>query len=434
MTPVQPGTGGPGEDSEQPPPPHDPLRHDPRPHHPPPDTGSRRLTAALFAGGIATFAELYAVQAVLPAVAAEWELTESTVSLAVSVATGALALSVLPWAAVADRIGRARAMTISAVIASTAGLLVPLAPSFTVLLMLRAVSGLALGALPALAMAHLVAQARPGRASAIGGLYIAGTTIGGLTGRVLTGAVGGVAGWRWGLATTATLVVIAAAVFVVLLPRDHPGPARDKGATPRDRGRIRLALADRTVWVFYAQAFLLMGGFVTVYNLLAFRLLDDPYRLPASVVSLLFLTYLVGTIGSSGVGRMVGRFGRKAVLAAAGYGMAVGVAFTLAQPLWCVLAGLVVATFCFFVAHAIAATWAGERVPAARSQASALYSLSYYAGSSLVGFLGALVFDRFGWTGAMAMVIAAAVLAATIAVFGAPRLVGGVRTREGSEL
>ena len=151
--------------------------------------------------------------------------------------------------------------------------------------------------------------------------------------------------------------------------------------------------------MFYAQAFLLMGGFVTVYNLLAFRLLDDPYRLPASVVSLLFLTYLVGTVGSSGVGRMVGRFGRRAVLAAAGYGMAVGVALTLATPLWCVLAGLVVATFCFFVAHAIAATWAGERVPAARSQASALYSLAYYAGSSLVGFLGAVVFDRAGWTG-----------------------------------
>ena len=43
-------------------------------------------------------------------------------------------------------------------------------------------------------------------------------------------------------------------------------------------------------------AFLLMGAFVTVYNLLSFRLLGDPYRLPASVVSLLFLTYLVGTL------------------------------------------------------------------------------------------------------------------------------------------
>jgi len=101
--------------------------------------------------------------------------------------------------------------------------------------------------------------------------------------------------------------------------------------------------------------------------------------------------------------------------------MAVGAALTLATPLWLVLAGLVVATFCFFVAHAIAATWAGERVPAARSQASALYSLAYYAGSSVVGFLGAVVFDVAGWAGAMVMGMLAAVTAATIAAVGAPR-------------
>jgi YNFM family putative membrane transporter len=297
------------------------------------------------------------------------------------------------------------------------------------LLVIRGISGLALGALPALAMAHLVARAHPGRVAAIGGLYIAGTTIGGLAGRVLTGAVGGVAGWRWGLATTAVLVIGAAAVFIVLLPRrgvadDAARARKDPPArTARQWDRIRLALSDRRIWVFYAQAFLLMGGFVTVYNLLAFRLLDDPYRLPASVVSLLFLTYLVGTVGSSGVGRLVGRFGRRAVLVAAGYGMAAGAGMTLATPLWSVLAGLVVATFCFFVAHAIAATWAGERVPAARSQASALYSLAYYAGSSLVGFLGAVVYDSAGWAGAMTLVIAAAVIAASIAGIGAPRLV-----------
>jgi len=110
------------------------------------------------------------------------------------------------------------------------------------------------------------------------------------------------------------------------------------------------------------------------------------------------------------------------------------VALTLPSPLWCVLAGLVVATFCFFVAHAIAATWAGELVPAARSQASALYSLSYYAGSSLVGFLGAVIFDRAGWLGAMTMVILAAVAAATIAALGAPRLVGPHPARDSSRL
>jgi predicted MFS family arabinose efflux permease len=197
------------------------------------------------------------------------------------------------------------------------------------------------------------------------------------------------------------------------------GPRAEHPAT--QRGRIRLALSDRYVWVFYLQAFLLMGGFVTVYNLLAFRLLDNPYRLPASLVSLLFLTYLVGTIGSSGVGRLVARFGRRAVLAAAGYGMALGVSLTLATSLWIILAGLVMLTFCFFVAHAIASTWAGQRVPAARSQASALYSLAYYAGSSVLGFAGALLFDRSGWIGAMVGVIAVVMTAATVAAFGAPR-------------
>ena len=389
------------------------------------EAASRRLSAALFAGGIATFAELYAVQAVLPALAHEWGLTESTATLAVSVATGALALSVLPWAAVADRIGRARAMTISAVVAAFAGALLPLAPSFAVLLAVRGVSGLALGALPALAMAHLVTTAPAGRASAVGGLYIAGTTIGGLSGRVLTGAVSAIAGWRWGVATTAVLVAVAVAVFVGLLPPGadaQPGPARPARPRRGQRDRITLALADRTVRVFYAQAFLLMGAFVTIYNLLGFRLLDDPYRLPASVVSLLFLTYLVGTVGSSGVGRLVGRFGRRRILAGAGYGMAVGAGLTLAEPLGLVLAGLVVATFCFFVAHAIAATWAGERVPAARSQASALYSLAYYAGSSILGFVGALIYDGAGWTGAMIMVIGCVGTAATLAVLRAPRM------------
>ncbi|HYN73626.1 MAG TPA: MFS transporter, partial [Nakamurella sp.] len=300
-------------------------------------------------------------------------------------------------------------------VAAVAGAALPLAPSFEVLLVLRAVAGLALGALPALAIAHLVARAPAGRVAGIGGLYIAGTTLGGLSGRVITGAVGGVAGWRWAVATTSVLVAAAVVVFVILLPADER-PARRPA-----RGRIRAAMADPTVWVFYAQAFLLMGGFVTVYNLLAFRLLDDPYRLPASVVSLLFLTYLVGTVGSSGVGRLVGRWGRRAVLIAAGFGMAVGVAVTLAAPLWLVLLGLVIATFCFFVAHAIAAAWAGQQVPAARSQASALYSLAYYAGSSLLGFAGAVVFDGSGWTGAMIMVIICCVLAAGIATVGAPR-------------
>jgi predicted MFS family arabinose efflux permease len=372
----------------------------------------------MFAGGVATFGELYAIQAVLPALTDAFQLSESTASLAISVATGALALAVLPWAAVADRLGRARTMIVALSLAAACGLALPFAPGVAVLLVLRAVSGAALAAVPALAMAHVVELAQPGRVAAAGGIYIAGTTVGGLAGRLLTGTVagviGGANGWRWGLVTTAVAVTGMAVLFAVLLPRGDARPVT------RRAGRMRRALADPAAWALYAQGFLLMGGFVTLYNMLPFRLLADPYRVPTSVVSLIFLTYLVGTMGSSMVGRLAGRFGRRAVVVCGGAGMVVGTILTLLPPLPVVVIGLVVATFGFFIAHAIAAGWVGVLVPAGRSQATAFYSLCYYLGSSALGYLGAVVFTAARWNGAAGMVTGSAVLAVALAVWLLP--------------
>lgn len=387
----------------------------------------------MFAGGVATFADLYAIQAVLPALSDTMRISESTASLAISFATAGLAVAVLPWAAVADRIGRVRAMVIATSVAAGCGLLLPASPGIGILLALRAVSGAALAALPALAMAHLVERAAPGRAAAMGGIYIAGTSIGGLTGRIVTGTVagliGGENGWRWGLAAVALVVVGLAVVFAVLLPRTGPAPLlrhsrgadADSGSAPELRHpRIRTALASRAVWSLYAQGFLLMGGFVTLYNLLAFRLLAAPYRVPASLVSLMFVIYLVGTASSATVGRLIGRFGRRRVMLAGGCGMAAGTLLTLTRPLPLIVVGLMIATFSFFLAHAIAAAWCGVLVPTARSQATAMYSLTYYLGSSIVGYLGALVFTKAGWTGAALMVVAAAIASVGIARALAP--------------
>ncbi|MEO7126411.1 MAG: MFS transporter [Nakamurella sp.] len=409
---------------------------------------SRRLAVSMVCGGIATFADLYAIQAVLPALSDQMHINESVASLAISVATGALALTVLPWAAVADRIGRARAMKIATIIAAITGLLAPFAPTIAILLILRALSGAALAAVPALAMAHLVEHAVPGRSVAMGGLYIAGTSVGGLIGRILTGTVagivGGANGWRWGLAATAIAVVVLAVIFAVSLPKDSlPNEASPRkapprltrgqrhtsnhthtdagGAPPRQQRRIHQAMRGSAVWSLYLQGFLLMGGFVTMYNLLAFRLLAPPYLVPASLVSLLFVIYLVGTASSSLVGRLVGRFGRRRIVMAGGGGVAAGALLTLAHPLALIIAGLIVVTFSFFLAHAVAAAWVGVLVPSARSQATALYSLTYYLGSSVVGYVGALVFMHSGWSGAAGMVAMAAVIAVAIAAKAAPR-------------
>jgi len=63
-----------------------------------PRVDPRRVTVAVAAAGISSFALLYAPQPVLPQLAAEFHLDPGGASLAVSVATGALALAVLPIA------------------------------------------------------------------------------------------------------------------------------------------------------------------------------------------------------------------------------------------------------------------------------------------------------------------------------------------------
>ncbi|MEL4486177.1 MFS transporter, partial [Shewanella algae] len=76
-------------------------------------------------------------------------------ALTVSASTLGLAVAVLPWSVVADRIGGVAAMAIGVVAATVLGALSPLAQDLGVLLVLRIVEGVALGAVPAVALAYL---------------------------------------------------------------------------------------------------------------------------------------------------------------------------------------------------------------------------------------------------------------------------------------
>ncbi|PRY10756.1 MFS transporter [Kineococcus rhizosphaerae] len=384
--------------------------------------GYRRLVVALFAAGLATFAQLYSVQAVLPAMASGLHVGASASALGVSAATGALAVSVVGWSALADRLGRVPVMVTSVVLATLLGLVVPLATSLAPLLALRALQGAALGGLPAIAMAYLAEEVHAREVALAAGAYISGNSLGGLTGRIVSSAVADVAGWRWGVAAPAVVGLVATVVFCALVPRSRgfvrhrstTGPTAGEGL----RSRVRQALADPGLLALYAQALLLMGAFVTVYNYLGFRLVEPPFSLSQAVVGLLFVVYLAGTLSSSVAGRLAAR-GRLRVLLGALAVFATGCLLTLAQSIVVVVAGLVLLTAGFFAAHSVASGWVGARArPRVRAQASALYTFAYYAGSSVVGWLAGFAFGAGGWTVVVGVVVALAVCAAVLALLG----------------
>lgn len=396
--------------------------------HPRGSADYRRLLAALFCAGVATFAQLYSPQSVLPLIARDLGIGAADAALAVSTATVGLAVGVIPWAALADRIGRVQAMTISVTAATIFGLLVPFAPTYHLLLGGRFLEGLVVAGVPAVAVAYLTEEINAGHAARAAGTYVAGTTIGGLAGRLVTGPVAEFAGWRIGVLVVAVLCAAAAVAFVKLAPRAH-------GFTPtrsqRDLGRRLLVnLRSPRQLVLYSQAFLLMGGFVALYNFLGFRLMAAPFHLPQTVVSLVFLAYLAGTWASARAGAEATRFGRKTVLLASIATMIVGVAITVSTNIVAVLIGLVIATAGFFGAHAIASGWVGSEATEGKAQASSLYNLFYYGGSSAVGWFGGVAFDAAGWTAVAGTVIVLAAVAGVLALT-TRRYPGRARTPDG---
>lgn len=384
-----------------------------------PGSGSyRRLIGGLFFAGVATFAQLYSLQAVLPQVSTALSIPPATAALSVSAATLGIAVAVIPWSMVADRAGRVPAMAIGIIAATVLGLAAPFSIGIEMLLVLRLAEGIALGAVPAVALAYLSEEVHARHVAAAAGSYTAGTTVGGLSGRLIAGPLGEAFDWRFGVWAVTIVCALAAALFLWLAPRARrfvPGRLRSD-AGPGVLMRLAAALRSPRLLALYAQGFLLMGVFVAVYNYLGFHLIAPPFLLPVWLVTLLFLAYLAGTVSSPWAGALASRYGRRRVLLVAIGVFAVGIAVMLIPQPIVILTGLVIFTAGFFGAHSIASSWAPVLADAdSRAQAPSLYYFAYYAGSSLFGWLLGIVFGGMGWnwflSTALAMSGAAAIIA-----------------------
>ncbi|MEW1614529.1 MULTISPECIES: MFS transporter [unclassified Streptomyces] len=379
--------------------------------------GYRRMSFALFAAGVAAFALLYSTQALLPAISASYGVSAGQASWTVSAATGALALCVLPLSALSERFGRRQMMTASLTVAVLVGMLVPFAPSIGWLIALRAIQGAALAGLPASAMAYLAEEVRPKALVAAIGLFVAGNSIGGMSGRILTGWVAQLWGWRTALAAVGLLAVACAVAFHFLIPKARnftPGSLNPKALAKT----VATHLGNPLLVRLYAIGALFMTVFGAVYTVIGYRLVEEPFSLPQGIVGSIFLVYLVGTVSSAAAGRLVARLGRRGALYLAVSTTAAGLLLSLADQLAAVLLGLVLITAGFFAGHAVASSSVSRTATTGRAQASALYQSAYYLGSSAGGTLGAVAFHAGGWAATVALGLLAVLGVVSITLYG----------------
>lgn len=376
----------------------------------------KRINRAMLAGGFSAFALLYCMQPLMPQMARQFALTPAQSSWSLSISTLALAVSLVLSGALSERIGRKKLMTGALAGAALLTMLSALAHNFIELLVLRALLGFALGGMPAVAMAYLSEEIAPSSLGLAMGIYIGGTALGGMAGRVLASFISDFYSWRLAMAVIGASGFYAVWEFWRSLPDSTNFRSAKGGGVAALLGGARAHLLDSGLAWLFALAFLLMGVFVSLYNYISYRLLAAPFGLGQSAVGALSVLYLIGIFSAVWAGRLADRLGRRNVLWIVMAVMLAGLLLTLSSSLAAVVAGMAVFTFGFFASHSVASSWVGMRARAPQALASAMYLFFYYLGSSVIGSLCGLAWSAAGWPGVVGLLACALGLAVLIAL------------------
>ncbi len=371
-----------------------------------PSGKSFRITIlALFLGSFVTFADLYSTQPIIPVFAKQFGVSPAMASLTLSFSTGTLAICLLLMSFLLGNIDRKKMMGVALTFSALLSICVALTTNLHALLTIRALQGVALAGFPAIAMAYINEEFHPRSLGFVIGMYVSGSTIGGLSGRLIIGILTDFYSWNIAIGSLGILSLIISIAFWFMLPAPKH-TVHNAISLLQFKQTLLNNVQNRNLLSLFFIAFLLMGSFVTVYNYIGIPLMEPPYQLSQTIIGFIFLIYLVGTFSSAWMGKMADQVERKKVMLIGILIMGTGALLTLAPQLWVKIIGLALYTFGFFGAHSIASSWVGILAEKSeKAQASSLYLLFYYAGSSIIGAAGGLFLHRFGWNGLILAII-----------------------------
>lgn len=346
--------------------------------------------------GLSVFAQLYLFQPMLSELQASFGVSLATGSLAVSASTIGMATGLFLFAFKADTFKRERLMSLSLILSALLTITSAFMSHFVLLLLLNFLKGIALSGVSAVALAYLSDEIEPGKIGLAISLYLSGNTIGGMTGRVAGSLLAGWGGWQqavWAIGITSLLLGF---LFYWKIPASSQ-VSQNSISIKEKLQQMKDLLSKRLFIGMYLIAALAMGVFVSVYNYISIQLESPRYGLPHQMIAMIFVMYLTGVAGSIIVGKLSDKHRPERLLRYSLILLGAGLSMLLIPRLWALIAGLGILTFAFFSTHTIASRIVSVNASRAKSSATSIYWLSYYAGSSIIGSLTGIILTLFGW-------------------------------------
>lgn len=361
------------------------------------------LLTALFVTGFSTFLNLYVTQPLLPQFRELFLASELLVSLTVSAPVLAVALTAPLVGMLADSIGRKRVMVAAMFALAIPTALASTSSSLGQLIVWRFLQGLFIPGIITVAIAYISEESPLGSVGSTMATYVAGTVVGGFSGRFIAGLAAACWGWRAAFVILGISTLAGTIVTWRLLPRATKFVRQRDASSSLHSLRTHLSNPQllATCVVGFNVLFCLVGAFTYVN----FYLADEPFHLGPTALGSIFAVYLIGAAITPGAGRILDRIGYRRTLTGAVIAAAAGMLLTLVHWIPVVIAGLTIAASGAFVCQSAASSHVGKAAGKAKSSAAGLYVALYYFGGCVGSTLPGFFWDKAGWAGCVALII-----------------------------
>ncbi|MDD1533760.1 MULTISPECIES: MFS transporter [unclassified Bradyrhizobium] len=365
-----------------------------------------------------TVVDLFATQAILPALTRHYGVSPAAMGFAVNASTFGMAVAGLVVGLFSPRINRRAGILISLALLAIPTSLLASAPNLAVFTVLRVAQGLCMASAFALTLAYLGEQCSTIDAGGAFAAYIAGNVASNLVGRLFSAALADGLGLAWNFYVFAALNLAGAILVFFTIKRVPPMHATMPATSP-----LIAAIAhwrNPSLRAAYGVGFCILFAFIGTFTFVNFVLVRPPLSLGMMDLGLVYFVFLPSVVTTLLAGRVASKLGTRptiwGALAIAGLGLPLMLRPHLSE----VLTGMVLVGVGTFFAQAAATAFVGQAAADNHGIASGTY-LACYFGGGLVGtaVLGRL-FDAFGWP-ACVLGVGAALAAAGLLTFALKR-------------
>jgi predicted MFS family arabinose efflux permease len=370
----------------------------------------KALLRSLVIGSTAflTLVDLFATQAILPALATAYGVGPAAMGLAVNAATLGMALGSLGVAFFSRRIERRRGVMLSLALLSIPTALLAAAPDLWTFAALRIVQGVFMAAAFALTLSYLAEQCSAAETAGAFAAYITGNVASNLFGRFFSAALVDHVGLAGNFYVFAALNLAGAALVYLSLARSAPAAMPGKPAWSEHFANPRLRAA-------FAIGFLILFAFIGTFTYVNFVLVREPLGLSMMALGFVYFVFLPSIITTPLAGRVVARFGPRPTIWGSLAVAAAGLPLLVAQNITAVVIGLALVGVGTFFAQAVATGFVGRAATTDRGSASGLYLAAYFLGGLAGAAVLGQIYDRLGWGACVAGIGAALAAAAWLA-------------------